>query len=94
MQVDISLINNINNETTMLWQAIKKASTSTISEAEAKIGNDIAGNYNSIQLYLTQEGVEFFLTLFNDIKSLIRSQQLDFIKRELSMSISRLMLAT
>lgn len=50
----MGLINNINNKITTLWQTITKASISTMLDAKAKIGNNIAGYYNFIQLYLTQ----------------------------------------
>ncbi len=87
-------MNNINDETTILWQTITKAFTSMMSDVKANIGNNVAGNYNSIQLHLTQQDAKFFPNLSNDIQLLAGSQQLDFIRRELGMSISRLTLAT
>ncbi len=67
IQVDMGLMNNINNEITTLWQTITKASASTMSDAEAEVGYNIASNYNSILLNPTQQGAEFFPTLSNDI---------------------------
>ncbi len=90
----MGLMNNINDKTITLWQTITKISTSTMSDTEAKVGDDVAGNYNSMQLNLIQQGAEFFPTLSNDIQPLAGSQQLDFIRRKLDMSISRLTLAT
>ncbi len=92
--VDIGLMNNINDETTTLWQTITKAFASTMSDTKVEVGDDIAGNFNSIQLNPTQQGMEFLLTLSNDMQPLTRIQQLDFIRHELGMSISRLTLAT
>ncbi len=87
IQVHMSLINNIDNETTTLWQTITKAATSTTSDANAEMRDDIIGTDNSIQLRPTQVGAEFLPTLSNNIQPLVRSQQLDFIRRELGMSI-------
>ncbi len=42
-------MNNINDETITLWKTITKASTSMMSDAEAEFGDDVAGNYDSIQ---------------------------------------------
>lgn len=86
----MGLINNIDNETTILWQTIIKASTSITSDANAEVRNDIASADISVQLRPTQVGAEFFPTLSNDIQPLIESQQLDFIRRERDMSISKL----
>ncbi len=87
IQVDMGLINNIDNETTTLWQTITKASASTTSDANTEVGDDIIGTDDSIQLRPTQVGAEFLPTLSNDIQPLVGSQQLDFIRRELGMSI-------
>ncbi len=48
IQDNIGLINNINDETTTLWQTIMKASASTMSDVEVEVGIDIAGNYDSM----------------------------------------------
>ncbi len=56
-----------------------KFSILTISDAKVEIGNDVAGNYNSMQLHPTQQSAEFLPTLSNDMQSLVESQQLDFI---------------
>lgn len=53
IQGDIGLINNINNETTTLWQIIVKVSASTMSDADTKVRDNIIGTYYSIQLYST-----------------------------------------
>ncbi len=90
----MGLMNNINDETTTLWQTITKASTSTMSDVKVEVGDNVAGNYDSMQLNPTQQGAEFFPTLSNDMQSFAGSQQLDFIRRELGMLISRLTLAT
>ncbi len=87
-------MNNINDETTMLWQTITKASALTMSDVEAEVGDNVADNYDSMQLNPIQQGAEFFPTLSNDMQLLAGSQQLDFIRRKLGMSISRLTLAT
>ncbi len=66
-------MNNIKDKTTTLWQTITKASASTMLDAEAEFGDNIAGNYDPIQLNPTQQGVEFFLILSNDMQPLARS---------------------
>ena len=90
IQVDMGLINNIDNETTTLWQTITKASASTTSDANAEVGDNVAGADDAIQLRPTQIGAEFLPTLSNDIQPLVGSQQLDFIRRQLGMSIAKL----
>ncbi len=67
IQDNMGLMNNINDETPTLWQTITKASASTMLDVEAKVGDDVAGNYNSMQLNLIQQDAEFFPTLSNDI---------------------------
>lgn len=62
-------------------------------DADVKVEDNVASTYNSIQLCLIQQGVEFLSTLSNDIQLFVRSQQLDFIRRELDMSISKSILA-
>ncbi len=76
----MGLINNIDNKTTTLWQTITKTFASMTSNANAKVGDDIIGADDSIQLCPTQVGVEFLPTLSNDIQPLVGSQQLDFIR--------------
>ncbi len=44
----MGLIDNIDNETTTLWQIITKASTLTISDANIEIEDNIAGADNFI----------------------------------------------
>ncbi|MCJ1342680.1 hypothetical protein MMC31_000867 [Peltigera leucophlebia] len=85
IQGDMGLINNIDNETTTLWQTITKASASTAPDADTEVGNDVADTHDSVQLRPTQPGAEFLPTLSNDIQLLVESQQLDFIRRELGM---------
>ncbi len=58
-----------------------------MSDANTEVGDNIIGTDDSIQLRLTQVDTEFLPTLFNDIQPLVGSQQLDFIRRELGMSI-------
>ncbi|MCJ1345108.1 hypothetical protein MMC31_003313 [Peltigera leucophlebia] len=67
IQGDMGLINNIDNETTILWQTITKASTSTTPDADAEVGDNVAGINDFVQLRPTQRDAEFFLTLSNDI---------------------------
>ncbi len=67
IQDDMGLMNNINDKTTTLWQTITKASASTMSDTEAKVGDNIACNYDSMQLNPTQQGTEFFPNLSNDM---------------------------
>lgn len=70
----MDLMNNINNKTTMLWQIITKVFTSTMAETTIEIGDNIAGVDNFLQLRLTQIGMEFLPTLFDDIQTLAKSQ--------------------
>lgn len=63
----MGFINIINNETTILWQIITKASTSLKSDANAKVGNTVTGAGNFMKLYPILSGAEFLLTLFDDI---------------------------
>ncbi len=83
----MGLINNIDNKTTTLWQTITKASISTTLNANVEVGDNIIGTNDSIQLRPTQVGAEFLPTLSNDIQPVVGSQQLDFIRQELGMSI-------
>ncbi len=48
IQVDMGLINNIDNKTTTLWQIITKASTLITSDANAKMGDNVASTDNSV----------------------------------------------
>lgn len=43
-------------------------------DANVKVGDNIASNYNSIQLSLIQQAVEFLPTLFNNIQTFAKSQ--------------------
>lgn len=88
----MGLMNNIINETTTLWQTITKAATSATSDANAEVGDDVVGAHDSLQLRPTQAGAEFLPTLSDDIQPLFESQQLDFIRRGLGKSISKLIL--
>ncbi len=65
-----------------------------MSNAGTEVGDDGVCNYNSIQLYCIQQGAKFLPTLSNDMQPLAGSQQLEFIRRELGMSISKLTLIT
>lgn len=87
IQVHMGLMNNIDNKTITLWQTITKAFTLTIADASTEIRHDVAGVDNSLQLRPTQIGAKFLLTLSDNIQPLAGSQQLDFIRRELGMSI-------
>lgn len=44
----MGLINNIGNETTMLWQNITKAFTSTMPDTDPKVGDNVTSTYNSV----------------------------------------------
>lgn len=46
----MDLINNINNKTITLWQTIIKAFSSIMPDDYGKVENNIAGNYDFIQL--------------------------------------------
>ena len=48
IQGDMGLINNISNKTTMLWQTIMKASTSTTPDADTEVGDNVAGTHDSV----------------------------------------------
>ncbi len=87
IQVDLGLINNIDNETTTLWQTITKVFILITLDANAEVRDNVADANNFIKLRPTQVDAEFFSTLSDDIQPLVRSQQLNFIKHKLSMSI-------
>ena len=70
----MSLINNISNETTMLWRTITKPSVLSMPDADAEDRNNIVGIYNFVQLRSIQQGAEFFSTLSNDIQLFVESQ--------------------
>lgn len=74
IQVDMGLINNISNKTTILWQTITKASTSIISDINVEVEENVAGTDNSIYLRFPQVGAEFLPILFDDIQPFVGSQ--------------------
>ena len=55
-----------------------------------EVGDNVTGADNSVQLRFTQVDAEFLLNLSNNIQPLVESQQLDFIKCQLGMSIAKL----
>lgn len=69
----MGLINNMDNEIIMLWQTITEASTSTTADASTKIGDDVTGVDNSLQLRSIQVGAEFLPTLSDNIQPLAGS---------------------
>ncbi len=62
-----------------------------MADVNAEIGNNIAKNDNFLQLRpILVISIEFFLILSDNIQLFIGSQQLDFIRYELGISISKL----
>ena len=59
-------------------------------DANVEVGNNVAGADDAIQLRLRQVGAEFLPTLLNDIQLFVGSQQLEFIRCQLGMSIAKL----